>query len=374
MKIIVLSNLRDRFPAYAIITLMLTAMIFITASLMGDLLPLLHMNKTYRLLELDKAVTITAEAGMSDEIKSTVEGLGGKYLGASFRGNYTSDGFAFFQPVEIDYFNNLNYKFRKKDLENITSNISGYSAVIVSSLKGYYNQGETYTEKLLGRDAPAVTFTVVGVLNDDYVYITPTYDTPSSIVSQQSRYIFLITDDDDDTFVKRNVYAALSNNDTAEFCNAISSDEAIQSAEVSTGLDEYRAIELEIMGIPIILQIVSVALCIAGVMSNSLLSMTWFERKYSICLVCGADMTKCRLIQLITDIIPEVLAITAFVILSLLFPEFNIDIEWENAVISLFIIISIFAISETAAFVAAVSAHKPVMAEDTVRICLRNRK
>ncbi|MCD7785237.1 MAG: hypothetical protein LUH18_06615 [Oscillospiraceae bacterium] len=312
MRPIILSNLKDRFPAYVRVTLMLTVMMFIFSSLMGDLLPLIQISQAYSRLGLENAVAITADS----DIKSVVEDLGGKYLGVSFRGKYTYDSFAYLQPVEADYFENLNYSFKK---QTSCDTIDGYPAVVVSSLGSHYSLGETYTEVLSGKDKPEVTFTVVGTLKNDFVYLTPSGDSPSSVVSEQSNYIFLITNEDDEIFTKRDVYGALASGDMTDFCSNIVSTGLVESA-VSTadGFDEYCSLELEIMGMTVMLAIISVLLCLAGVISNSILSRTVFAEKYRIISTCGASTVQCRAIQIITDSIPIVAAVAIFVAINAL--------------------------------------------------------
>ncbi len=312
MRLIILSNFKDRFPAYVRVTLMLTVMMFILSSLMGDLLPLIQIRQAYSSLGLENAVAITADAN----VKSLVEDSGGKYLGMSFRGKYTYDSFAYLQPVEADYFENLNYSFKNKTSFESTG---GYPAVVVSSLDSYYTLGETYTEILSGKDKTEVTFTVVGILKNDFVYLTPSEDSPSSVVSEQSNYIFLITDKNDTIFFKRNVYGALASGDITDFCSNIVSTGLVESA-VSTadGFAEYCALELEIMGMTVMLAIISVLLCLAGAISNSILSRTVFAEKYRIISTCGASSAQCRVIQIITDLIPIIVAVAIFLVINAL--------------------------------------------------------
>ena len=52
MRLIILSILKDRFPAYVRVTLMLTVMMFILSSLIGDLLPLIQIRQAYSSLGL----------------------------------------------------------------------------------------------------------------------------------------------------------------------------------------------------------------------------------------------------------------------------------------------------------------------------------
>ncbi|MCD8107972.1 MAG: hypothetical protein LUE20_08450 [Oscillospiraceae bacterium] len=312
MRLIILSNLKDRFPAYVRVTLMLTVMMFILSSLMGDILPLIQIRQAYSSLGLENAVAITADS----DIKSVVEDLGGKYLGVSFRGKYTYDSFAYLQPVEADYFENLNYSFKKQTRFEV---VDGYPAVIVSSLGSYYTLGETYTEVLSGKDKTEVTFTVVGILKSDFVYLTPSDDSPSSVVSEQSNYIFLITDEDDDIFTKKDVYGALATGDVTDFCSSIVGTGLVESAiSTAAGFAEYCALELEIMGMTVMLAIISVLLCLAGVISNSILSRTVFAEKYRIISTCGANTAQCRTTQIITDLIPIIAAVIIFTVINAL--------------------------------------------------------
>ncbi|MCD8005687.1 MAG: hypothetical protein LUF29_01730 [Oscillospiraceae bacterium] len=310
MRLIILSNLKDRFPAYVRVTLMLTVMMFILSSLTEDLLPLIQIRQAYSNLGLENAVEITADS----EIKSVVEDLGGKYLGVSFRGKYTYDSLAYLQPVEADYFENLNYSFKKKISFNT---VDGYPAVVVSSLGSYYTLGEVYTEILSGKDKTEVTFTIVGILKNDFVYLTPSEDSPSSVVSEQNNYIFLITDENDEIFTQRDVYGALVIGDVTDFCSNIVSTGLVESAvSTAAGFAEYCALELEIMGMTVMLAIISVLLCLAGVISNSILSRTVFAEKYRIISTCGASTAQCRAIQIITDLIPIIAAVTIFTVIN----------------------------------------------------------
>ena len=346
MRPLIKSNISDRFGAYAGLAVMLSIMFFVTQYLLGGLLPLWHIDLAYRRMGLENAVSVTAEAGQGDLIENYCQKTGGKYLGASFIGKYTADGFAFIQPVERDYFDNLNYRIKTRK-----SPETGYSAVVVSSLGGYYELGQTYSETLTGREAASIEFTVVGVLSDDCVYITPAADTPSSVVSEQENYIFIIVDESDENFSRRNLYGALGND---EFISRLNNFEDIQHADRTSGFEENRSLRLEISGLMIVLAITSAALCAAGIMSNSLLSMAQFRRKYAILFTLGATRLKCAAIQLLTDVIPHLCAIAVYLMLTILLKEFNIlKTTPESAAIGLLEMFLIFAFSEVLAFLAA---------------------
>lgn len=360
MKQIVLSNLKDRFSSYFRLVIMLTAMIFITSYLLGDLLPLMHISQTYNRLGLQNSVVLTAKAEESKNIKAAVDDCNGKYLGVSFRGRYSHDALDYFQPVEEWYFANLQYKFKIPPIYDEVGKNNSYPAIIVSSLAKYYSVGNTYQKRLSGRDGAEITFTVVGVLKDDFVYLTPAEDTPSSVVSEQSNYIFLISDENDSLFKKRDVYGAVANGSIAEFCNALVKTERVESAFATQGYKDYCALELEISGRSIMLQIISVALCLAGIMSNSVLSMTVFQRKYQILFICGASKSKCRIIQIVTDTVAAAAAVIAFAGLYILALEYNVLLfNAESIFVSLIILVLVFAVSEAFAFAAKKGLSQP---------------
>lgn len=359
MKLIVLSNLKDRFPAYARIVLMLTVMIFITSILMSNLLPLIHIRQAYKQLELRDSVVIASNNEKSGNIKAAVDICDGKYLGVSFRGRYTYDSFAYIQPVEKCYFTSLPYKFKTAPNYDGFEKLDSYPAVIASSLAEYYSVGDTCSERLSGKDSAEISFTVVGVLKNDFIYLTPAEDSPSSIISEQSNYIFVITDENDTMFAKRNLYGALANGNTTEFCNAVISTGTVENAFTTQGFEDYCALELEIIGLPIMLQIISTALCLAGIMSNSILSMVVFQRKYRILFTCGASVSQCRIIQIVTDSVPMATAIIVFAGLYISTLKFNVlSLNTESTITSLTILAFVFTAAETLAFAAAKSLDK----------------
>ena len=291
--------------------------VFIVSNiLLSKLIPFIENQLFSTKLGVDKIICCTY-LGNKKDIKAIDENI--TFVGNNLISEYSKEGNIKLIPVEEEYFKCLNYPFSK-----YIASHSSIRAIVPKSLSKKYSIGEKYCIET--NDNEQIEFEVAGVLSKDYMFIPPTSSAAVELVGEVNDAVFLLGDNLSDYFDKSNVYMLYSNNPHDKVITELYGLENMAMVMSGReGMDYYLRISLEMLGLPIVLFIVVVFLCIAGVISNVFLSVKAFERKYSICYLCGYSLKNCLVVQFLTDLF----VFLAALIFSVCF-LWALDDVWKN--------------------------------------------
>lgn len=315
---IIASNLRDRFGSYLLVTAVLVITFWITLSPSLTVFSMIGEENFYRNTGLKNVYFFSVNGRDVTELCDKIYADGVDLIGTGYNYLNTTDNFASFYPVDSGFFENLRYDFKKKmtdfsavSLEEL--DIKGYPAIVCRSLGNTYHLGETYNEYVLAPHAQTLdlTFTVVGVLSNDYGYFQA-----RNMVENSDSFVYLIANGSaDGVSSDGNIYFTADSIDDAKEAVKNSCGEQFEVHSYAEGHDTILDIDLENNSVPIILVFISSLLSLCIMVSNSMLSMLEFQRKYSILYTCGSSHKKCMTLHMLTDLCP---VISAYIIVIII--------------------------------------------------------
>lgn len=344
MRKLIFTHLRRRAPNYIAVCVELTVVLLVCNILLNQLLPFIQSQRLYDKLGLSNVLccTVTTDGETVEEIAGEV---GATVLWRNYRGQYAlSDENLFIQPVEKSYLS----RFGLLSNDEIKD---GPIAVVSGSLSSQYITGETYTV-VVSEPVGEITFTVAASLDNDLMFIPPSGDAALSIIGSYPHTILLALDNDDLTrFTASDVYTLeVKENDAQRVVNDLSWKEQIVTAMSCEEAHAYsNSLDLSQMGMPIIISLTAVVLCLAGMLSNTLLSIIANERNNAIYYICGYTWRKCALIQIVSDLLIVVCSVlVAFVIMQILSAlSGNISLQQSSFLVSIAIVAAIYVLAET---------------------------
>ncbi len=342
MHKLIWAQLSRRKKAYIATCVEIVILIVVTNILMNRLIPFVQGEKLFKESSLHKIVCCTSSADES-HIASIASTSGATLLWQNFKSETISGTNITVQPVSLQYFN------------RILSSNSAYSygeiiAVIPSNLSRQYHQDCSYSLFIDGMESP-IKIHVVHTLANNIMFIPPSSDAASSIISNRPNTILIGIPE---TMVN---YFRLSNIFTLDV-GINNPDNVVQallnSDSISAAMSAYRArdysnsLDIEMMGMPIIIAVTSVFLCFTGLLSSTLLSIYYNERINCIYYICGYTWAKCALIQIICDllIIFSAIVISLVILLYLTVRGGSIVIYNDSFTISIAIVFFLYIFSE----------------------------
>ena len=305
---LIIAHWRRRIVNYSAVCVELIILLIVGNILMSQLIPFLQSAQLYSKHGLENILCCTATTNR-ENVEQIAEGLGAKILWSNYRGDYTiSDERLFIQPVEKEYLRRFNL-ISEEDI------IKGAVAVVPASLSSQYLVGETYTVTV-SETVGKITFLVGTVMDNDLMFIPPSGDAALSIIGSYPNTILLALDEDDLTrFNSSDVYTLEADAyDVQRVVDDLSWNEHIITVMSCEKAQDYtNSLELSQMGMPIIISITAIILCLAGMLSNILLTIIANERNNGIYYICGYTWKKIALVQILSDL----LAVGISVIISL---------------------------------------------------------
>ncbi len=317
MKKLISLHLRRRLTNYIAVCVELIVLLLVCNILLSQLIPFIQSEQLYDELGLSDVLccTTTTDRETLERITNEADAT---ILWRNYKGQYTSDETLFVQPVEKNYFR----QFRLLSEDQMTNETI---AVISESMSSKYSIGETYTVSI-SENIGKITFTVAGIVDNDLMFIPPSGDAALSIIGNYPHTILLGLDEDDLLrFHASDVYTLSANdNDAQRVADDLSWEEQIITAMSCEDAQSYNnSLELNQMGMPIIISITAIVLCLAGMLSNTLLTIIANERNNSIYYICGLTWKKCALIQIICDLFVVILSAVLTLIALLIFSKIS---------------------------------------------------
>ena len=340
---LIFTHLRRRATNYIAVCVELTVVLLVCNILLNQLLPFIHSQRLYNNFGLSNVLCCTVTTDR-ETVEGITEEVGATVLWRNYRGQYAlSDESLFIQPVEKGYLS----RFGLVPNDEI---LNGPIAVVSGSLSSQYITGETYTVTV-GPSVGEITFTVAASMDNDLMFIPPSGDAALSIIGYYPHTILLALDSDDlALFIASDVYTLESKEiDAQRVVDELSWKEQIVTAMSCDEAQNYsNSLDLSQMGMPIVISLTAVVLCLAGMLSNTLLSIIANERANAIYYICGYTWKKCALLQIMSDLFIVVCsAILAFAIMQILSAlSGNISLQHNSFLISVAIVAAIYVLAE----------------------------
>ncbi len=341
MKKLIVTHLKRRLSNYIAVCVELAILILVSNVLLNQLFPFIQSKQLYKEMELSKILCCTVSSG-SESVEELAEEVNATLLWRNYIGQVpASDENLYVQPIGKNYLQ----RFGLISANNIPQESV---AIVANSLKSEYEVGNTYT-MVIDETIGEIAFTVIDSLDNDLMFLPPSGNSALSIIGSYPNTILLALDDDVlAQFNASNVYT-MEADDAQQVTDNLSFHEnvvTVMSCEAAQAYDD--AIEIEKMGIPIILSITTIVLCLAGMLSNTLLTIIANERTNGIYYICGYTWKRCAMVQIISDLcvvlLSSVLSLSAMLILSN--TSGYISLEKIPFIASASIVIVIYAIAE----------------------------
>lgn len=303
---VILYQLRSRMKSCFFVMIELLVVFVVSMVLMDRLLPFLEEKHAYQKLDLSNIVCFTTR---NEEFQTNDEW---NYLGRNLYGReyIGSDGMIYIQPVSEEYIKYIEYEYADYMYEQ-EKKTSVYQAVIVESQKDDYQIGSTYSVQAQD-GGNVIEFMVIGILESDYVFLPPDGNGDSFLINKEDNLVLLI---DDGTleryFDATDIHMIWA--DSAEDAKRIVEElwmdtKVVLAMSGIEAIERRESIELEMIGMPLVLFFISTVLGLAGLVSHVLLSIIRLQRNYGIYFIFGYTMQRCHIVQMITDIIPVILS------------------------------------------------------------------
>lgn len=341
MRKLILTHLRRRMANYIAVCVELTILILVSNVLLSQMIPFIQTKQLYDEMRLSQILCCTVNSDR-ETVQKLAENADATLLWRNYIGQSpASNENLYIQPVEKSYLQRF-----KLISENLLP--QGAVAVIPHSLKSQYEVGQTYT-LAIDENIGEVAFTVIASLDSDLMFLPPSGNSTLSIIGNHANTILLALDDADlSYFNASDIYTMEAENAQQAADNLSFYENVVTVMSCEAAQDYDNAFELEEMGIPIILSITAIVLCLAGMLSNTLLTIIANERTNGIYYICGYTWKKCALVQVIGDFCAVLLSIV-FATATLLVLENTsgyIALEKMPFVASAVIIALIYAITE----------------------------
>ena len=343
MKKLIIAHIRRRLANYVAVCVELAILLIVGNVLLNQLIPFIEGNLLYDELGLSKVFCCTIN-GEREELEALAEEVDATVLWQNYNKQWVeSEEKLFIQPIEKEYLRRFHLLMEEELSE-------GCIAIVPESLSTRYRQGENYTvviDEVLGE----LTFTVAVTLDNDLMFTPPAGDSAINIIGGYPHTILLAMDEETlARFPASNTYTLEVVKHAQSVVDEMLWDKLIIKAMSCEDAKAYsNELELSQMGMPIIISVVAIVLCVAGMLSNTLLSIIENERINGIYYSCGYTWKKCALIQIISDL----LAVAASAILALMIMEYlsssSSYIVWQREpfLISLVLVITIYVLTET---------------------------
>jgi len=343
MITLIFTHLKRRAINYIAVCVELIVVVLVCNILLSHLVPFIQGQQLYKSLKLSSILCCTTSAE-SDALDIIAREVDAKILWRNYRGQYAlSDESLFIQPVEKSYL----HRFDLVPDEQISA---GPIAVVASSLTSRYKSGNTYTVALqypIGE----ITFSVALSTDNDLLFIPPSGDAALSVIGRHPNTVLLALDDDDlAKFDASDVYTLeAKDNDAQRVTEILSWNEKIIAAMSCEDAQSYsNSLDMSQMGMPIVISLTAVALCLAGMLSNTLLSIIANERNNAIYYICGYTWKKCALVQFISDLLIVFFSVVmAYAVMQILSKTSgNITFQQTSFLLSVAIVAVIFTLAE----------------------------
>lgn len=342
MKKLIPLHLRRRLANYIAVCVELIILLLVCNILLSQLIPFIQSEQLYKELGLSDILccTTTMDRGSLEKVSNQADAT---VLWCNYKGQYTYDETVFIQPVEMNYF----HRFYQNSADKIGNEPI---AVVSESVSSKYSIGETYTVSI-SENIGEITFTVVGIADNDLMFIPPYGDTTLSIIGDYPHTIILgLNEDDLLRFHASDIYTLAANDgDAPRVADDLLWEEQIVTAMSCEDAQSYNdSLEMSQMGMPIVISITAIVLCLAGMLSNTLLTIIANERNNSIYYICGLTWKKCALIQIVCDLFVVILS-TALALIGLLISSRitnYINLQPKPFLISFVIAITVYLITE----------------------------
>lgn len=311
MKKLIHLHFRRRLANYIAVCVELIVLLLVCNILLSQLIPFIQSEKLYDKLGLSDILCCTTDAD-EETLEEITNEAGATVLWRNYKGQYTTDETLFIQPVEKSYFS----QFHLLSEDEMTN---GNIAVISESMSLKYSIGETYTVQL-SEDIGEISFTVAGIVDNDLMFIPPSGDAALSIIGSYRHTVLLgLNEEDLSQFHASDIYTLSANGDDAKRVtdDLLWNEQIITAMSCEDAQSYNNSLELSQMGMPIIISITAIVLCLAGMLSNTLLTIIANERNNGIYYICGLTWKRCAVIQIICDLFVVILS-TVLTLLGLL--------------------------------------------------------
>ena len=299
MKKLILSHFRRRIVNYIAVCVELVILLIVCNVLLNQLIPFIQGEQLYREMELSNILCCTTNTD-KETMEAIADEVGATVLWRNYRAQYISDDSDLrIKPVDIEYMQHFGFAANSSDV---------IQAVVPSSLSNQYEEGKTYTIHISG--IGEITFTVAKVLENDLMFLPPSDNTVSNIIGSYPTTIIMAMDESNlSKFTASDIYT-LQAQDAQGAALSLSWYDGIITAMSCEDAQTYNnSFELSQMGMPIIISITAVVLCLAGMLSNTLLTIIANERTNGIYYICGYTWRKCAMVQIVSDFLAVVVSI-----------------------------------------------------------------
>lgn len=299
MKKLILSHFRRRMVNYIAVCVEFVILLIVCNVLLNQLIPFIQSEQLYIEMQLSNILCCTTNTDkealetVADEVDATV-------LWRNYRTQYISDDSDLrIKPVEKKYLQHFGF---------IADTAESMQAVIPSSLSNQYEEGKTYTIHING--IGEISFAVAKVLDNDLMFLPPSDNTVSNIVGSYPTTIILAMDESSlSKFTASDIYTLQARNAKDAALSLSWYDGVITAMSCEDAQSYNNSLELSQMGMPIIISMTAVVLCMAGMLSNTLLTIIANERTNGIYYICGYTWRKCAMVQIVSDLLAVVFAI-----------------------------------------------------------------
>lgn len=343
MITLIFAHLKRRSINYIAVCIELIVVVLVCNILLSHLVPFIQGQQLYKSLKLSSILCCTTSEE-SDAIDIIAREVDARILWRNYRGQYAlSDENLFVQPVEKSYLR----RFALVPDEQISD---GPIAVVASSLTSKYKPGNSYTV-VLQEPIGEITFSVVLSTDTDLMFIPPSGDAALSVIGRHPHTVLLALDDNDlAKFDASDVYTLeAEDNDAQRVTEILSWNEKIITAMSCEDAQSHsNSLDMNQMGMPIVISLTAVSLCLAGMLSNTLLSIIANERNNAIYYICGYTWKKCALVQFISDLLIVFFSILmAYAVMQILSKmSGNITFQKTSFILSVAIVAVIFTFAE----------------------------
>ena len=339
---LVLAQLARRIKSNFAVCVEVIVLIIVCNVLLGQLIPYVQGELLYKNCSLSQIVCCTSDAGevTVEELASAVEA---SVLQRNYKSKVVSEEDLWLQPVSTSYVARI-------FSENIDVSAGGIPAIVPRSLSSKFKQDQSYSLTVYDMSEP-VCFTVVHTLNNDMMFLPPAGNTVEMVSKSPNTVLLVVDDSTSELFELSDVYTMdVGSQDVNAVISLLTENGGVEMAMSVKAAREYsNTFDLHMMGMPIIIAVTVVLLCLAGMLSNTLLSVISNERLNSIYYICGYTWKKCAIVQAITDLLIVLcgILISLIVLLLLSKTDGSIQLQKFEFIISTGIALSIWILAET---------------------------
>lgn len=336
---LILSNFRCRTVSYIVVCVELVILLIVCNVLLNQLIPFIQGEHLYKEMDLSSIVCCTSNVDRAT-VERHADKVGATVLWRNYRTQYISDDSELqIKPVEKAYLQHFGFA---------DDALAGIQAVVPYSLSGQYKEGGSYSVHING--IGEITFAIAKVLNTDLMFLPPANDTVSSIIGSYPTTIILAMDEENlSNFTASDIYTLQAADAQAVALGLSWYDGIITAMSCEDAKTHNNSLELSQMGMPIIISITAVILCLAGMLSNTLLTIIANERTNGIYYICGYTWRKCAMVQIVSDFLVVIAAILAALGVMLLISKISsgyVALQKIPFIASILIVVTIYTVTE----------------------------